>query len=178
MWDVTDPARPTRVNVIVSGLRETHKNWWECDTGMAYLVSGAPGWRTKRMAQVYDLSDPPKPVFIRNFGLPGQQPGSTGPPPTEMHGAMSLGPKGNRVYSGYGTTKAGSWRLWTATNFFTVRRSRPIENLESPLIARLDLPPNVGAHTYFRCSEWRFPTSTGSAVCQAGFPGDHRRNNR
>ena len=32
-------------DVVVSGLRDTHKNWWECDTGIAYLVSGAPGWR-------------------------------------------------------------------------------------------------------------------------------------
>ena len=42
MWDVTDPAKPSRVSVIVSGLTGTHKNWWECDTGIAYLVSGDP----------------------------------------------------------------------------------------------------------------------------------------
>ena len=55
------------------------------------------------MTQIYDLSDPAKPVFIRDFGLPGQQPGSTGPVPTELHGPISTGPKGNRVYFGYGT---------------------------------------------------------------------------
>ena len=107
IWDVTDPARPTRVTVVVSGLRDTHKSWWECDTGIAFLVSGQPDWRTRRMTQIYDLSDPAKPVFIRNFGLPGQQPGSTGPVPTELHGAMSTGPKGNRVYFGYGTGASG-----------------------------------------------------------------------
>ena len=58
---------------------DTHKNWWECDTGIAYLVSGDPDWRTRRMTKIYDLSDPANPVFIRDFGLPGQQPGSTGP---------------------------------------------------------------------------------------------------
>ena len=42
MWDVTDPAKPSRMNVIVSGLRDTHKSWWECDTGIAYLVCGVP----------------------------------------------------------------------------------------------------------------------------------------
>ena len=52
MWDVTDPARPTRIKVIVSGLRGTHKNWWECDTGIAYLVSGQPGWRVPRMTKI------------------------------------------------------------------------------------------------------------------------------
>ena len=50
MWDVTDPAKPSRMNVIVSGLRDTHKSWWECDTGIAYLVGGVVGWRTPRMA--------------------------------------------------------------------------------------------------------------------------------
>ena len=78
IWDVTDPARPSRINVIVGGLNGTHKSWWECDTGIAYLVSGQPGWRVPRMTKIYDLSDPAKPVFIRDFGLPGQQPGSTG----------------------------------------------------------------------------------------------------
>ena len=32
-----------------AGLKDTHKSWWECDTGIAFLVSGAPGWRTRRM---------------------------------------------------------------------------------------------------------------------------------
>ena len=49
------------------------------------------------MTLIYDLSDPAKPVFIRDFGLPGQQPGATGPVPTELHGPISTGPKGNRV---------------------------------------------------------------------------------
>ena len=75
---VTDPSKPSRITTIVSGLRDTHKSWWECDTGIAYIVGGAPGWRTPRMAMIYDLSDPAKPVFIRNFGLPGQQPGAIG----------------------------------------------------------------------------------------------------
>ena len=30
-----------------------------------------PGWRMRRMTQVYDLSDPAKPVHIRDFGLAG-----------------------------------------------------------------------------------------------------------
>lgn len=48
----------------------------------AFLVSGAPDWRTTRMTQVYDLSDPAKPAKTRDFGLPGQEPGSTGAVPT------------------------------------------------------------------------------------------------
>jgi len=70
IWDVGDPAKP-RLVTRIGPLKGTHKNWWECDTGIAYLVSGVEGWRTHRMTQVYDLSDPAKPRFIRNFGLNG-----------------------------------------------------------------------------------------------------------
>ena len=59
------------------------------------------------MTQVYDLSDPAHPVKIRDFGLPGQEPGTTGPVPTELHGMISLGPQANRIYFGYGTNKGG-----------------------------------------------------------------------
>ena len=98
VWDVTNPSAPVRL-ARLGGLKGTHKNWWECDTGIAYLVSGVEGWRTRRMTQVYDLSDPAHPVFIRYFGLPGQQPGATGPVPIqELHGPISTGPTGNRVY--------------------------------------------------------------------------------
>src|ERR1043166_6158696 len=53
VWDVTNPSNPALLARIGEGIRDTHKNWWECDTGIAYLVSGAPGWRTRRMMQVY-----------------------------------------------------------------------------------------------------------------------------
>ena len=106
IWNVADPANPVLITRI-AGLKDTHKNWWECDTGIAFLVSGAPDWRTRRMTQVYDLSDPAHPQKIRDFGLPGQEPGSTGAVPTELHGPISTGPSGNRVYFGYGTNKGG-----------------------------------------------------------------------
>src|SRR5262245_58972344 len=40
IWNVADPSAPKKVGVISSNLVNTHKNWWECDTGIAYLVSG------------------------------------------------------------------------------------------------------------------------------------------
>ncbi len=107
IWNVADPANPVLVTRL-GGLKDTHKSWWECDTGIAFLVSGAPDWRTRRMTQVYDLSDPAHPIKIRDFGLPGQEPGSTGAVPTELHGPISTGPEGNRVYFGYGTNMAMS----------------------------------------------------------------------
>jgi hypothetical protein len=133
----------------VSGLRDTHKSWWECDTGIAYVVSGPPDWRTRRMTQIYDLSDPPKPVLIRNFGLPGQQPGSTGPVPTDVHGPISTGPKGNRVYFGYGTAVNGILQIVDREKLLNGPKEPTEVNLLYPQIARLDLPPDAGAHTAF-----------------------------
>ena len=149
VWDVTDPAKPALVTTVVAKLGGTHKNWWECDTGIAYLVEGVPGWRTRRMTQIYDLSNPAKPAFIRNFGLPGQQPGATGPVPTELHGPISTGPKGNRVYFGYGTNKGGVLQIVDRDKLLKGPKEPTNENLLYPQVGRLDLPPNTGAHTVF-----------------------------
>jgi hypothetical protein len=149
MWDITNPAKPSRITVIVSGLRDTHKSWWECDTGIAYLVSGAPGWRTNRMGQVYDLSNPAIPIFIRDFGLPGQQPGSTGPVPSGMHGPISTGPKGNRVYFAYGPSGDGVVQIVDREKLLKGPKEPTEANLLYPQISRVDLTPDVGAHTAF-----------------------------
>jgi hypothetical protein len=149
MWDVTDPAKPSMLNVIENGLVDTHKSWWECDSGIAFLVSGKPGWRAKRMGQVYDLSDPSEPHFVRDFGLPGQQPGSTGTVPSDMHGVMSTGPKGNRIYAAYGTSKNGVIEILDRDKLIHGPKDPTVANLTYPLIARLDLPPEVGAHTTY-----------------------------
>ena len=135
--------------MIASGLAGTHKNWWECDSGIAYLVSGAPGWRTRRMTLIFDLSDPAKPVFVRAFGLPGQEPGATGPVPTDLHGHISTGPKGNRVYFGYGTNKGGLVQIVDRQKLLSGPKEPTKENLLYPQVGRLDLPPNAGAHTAF-----------------------------
>ncbi len=42
--DVTDPSNPSPGVLVSGGLGGTHKNYWECSTGIAYLVSGVPGW--------------------------------------------------------------------------------------------------------------------------------------
>src|SRR4029077_11246442 len=91
VWDVGAPDKPVRIAVVVDKLKGTHKSWWECDTGIAYLVSGVEGWRARGHPQVYDLSDPARPVFIRNFGLPGHEPGASGPVPSTLHGPISTG---------------------------------------------------------------------------------------
>src|SRR5439155_1404251 len=107
IWDVTEPAKPARLSTVVDKLKGTHKSWWECDTGIAFLVSGVEGWRARRHPQVYDLSDPAKPVLVRNFGLPGHEPGASGPVPSTLHGPVSTGAKHNRVYFAYGANSRG-----------------------------------------------------------------------
>ena len=148
VWNVTDPAIPVLVTRL-TGIKGTHKNWWECDTGIAYLVSGADGWRVPRMTQVYDLSDPAHPRFIRNFGLVGQQPGSTGPVPTMLHGAISTGPKGNRVYFGYGTNGGGIVQIVDREKLLNGAADPTPDNLLYPQVGRMDLSPLIGAHTTY-----------------------------
>ncbi len=149
MWDVTDPAKPHRLDVIVAGLRDTHKSWWECDTGVAYLVGGVVGWRTPRMAMIYDLSDPAKPVFIRYFGLPGQQPGAHGPTPESLHGPVSTGPAGNRVYFAYGNSRDGTLEIVDRAKLLNGPNEPTDENLRYPIVSRVDFPEDVGAHNAF-----------------------------
>ena len=148
IWNVADPANPVLL-VRLPGLRDTHKSWWECGTGIAYLVSGAPGWRVPRMTQVYDLSDPEHPVHIRDFGLPGQQPGATGAVPTELHGPISTGPAGNRVYFGYGTDKGGILQIVDRDKLLHGPSEPTPENLRYPEVGRLVMTPMNGAHTTF-----------------------------
>ncbi len=157
MWDVTDPAKPSLMNVIVDGLRDTHKNWWECDTGIAYLVSGPVGWRTPRMLQIYDLSDPAKPVFIRNFGLPGQEPGAKGPVPGALHGAWSTGPKGNRVYLSYDNARNGILEIVDRDKLLHGAPDVTVENLNYPVISRVDFPQDIGAHNVYPLLQMQLP---------------------
>jgi hypothetical protein len=149
IWDVTNPAKPALLTTIVKGLKGTHKNWWECDSGIAYLVSGLEGWRTRRMTQVFDLSDPARPRHIRDFGLAGQQPGSQGEAPTELHGPISTGPKGNRVYFGYGTNKSGVMQIVDREKLLNGPKEPTDANLNYPEVGRLEMPPTIGAHTTF-----------------------------
>jgi len=154
IYDVRNPSSPVLRTTVVSGLDGTHKNWWECDTGIAYLVSGVPGWRTERMTQVFDLSNPRSPVHIRDYGLVGQEPGSTGEEPTDLHGAISAG---HRVYFGHGTSANGTVQIVDRTKLLTGPAAPTPDNLRFPVIAQFDTSPLVGAHTTFPILGVRVP---------------------
>jgi hypothetical protein len=157
-WDVTDPAKP-KVLARMLGMTDTHKNYWECEGGIAYLVSTPPGWRT-RMTQVYDLSDPANPVKIRDFALVGQQPGATGAVPVAIHGLVSTGPKGNRVYFAFGTNKGGIMQIVDRDKLLKGPKEPTPDNLLYPQVGRLDMSPLAGAHTAMPLGKFKIPEFT------------------
>ena len=79
IWDVTDPGEArvgsprcwtgSRARTRTGGSATPASPTWS-------PTARPPGWRTNRMTKIYDLSDPAQPRFIRDFGLPGQEPGS------------------------------------------------------------------------------------------------------
>jgi hypothetical protein len=155
IWDVTDPANPKVVKRLM-GMTDTHKNYWECEGGIAYLVSTPPGWRA-RMVQVYDLSDPANPVKIRDFSLVGQQPFATGAVPPAIHGLISTGPKGNRIYLAFGTNKGGIVQIVDREKLLKGPKEPTPENLLYPQVGRLDMSPLYGAHTSMPLGKFKIP---------------------
>jgi hypothetical protein len=155
VWDVTDPRAPYLLKTVESGLSHTHKSWWDCESGIAYLVSdGRPrGWRSHRIMAVHDLSNPARPRFVRAFGLPGQEPGATGPVPAGLHGPIALG---KRVYLAYGTGSDGVIQILDRERLLEGppggrgdRFAPTRANLLYPQVGRLDMPSFWGAHTTF-----------------------------
>jgi hypothetical protein len=127
VWDVTDVKKPVLASAL-RGIRSTHKHWWECDTGIAYMPGSkdsGPLWRQAQSMVIVDWKNPTSaPNYIRTFGLVGGQPGSTGPISTSLHGPISAHEHpfaanrlargataddiiGNRVYAAWGVGDDG-----------------------------------------------------------------------
>jgi len=156
--DVTDPAAPAFVTTVVTtgtstdGRRNTHKNWWDCATGIAYLVGSVDGWSVPRVLQAYDLSDPATPRHLRDFGLVGSQPGGAGDF-SHLSGIHQPVAVGERIYLAYGPGAHGVIQILDRGKFMQGMpgAENPFEptpaNLLYPQIARLDMPEFWGAHT-------------------------------
>ena len=174
VWDVTDPVNPELLSTPQTGLDGTHRNWWQCDSGIAYVVSDLRprGWSTFRGLQVFDLREPGNPVLIRNFGLAGMQPGSPGDysGPNGIHEA-TVSQDGSKVYLAYGTGADGviqildNEKLLNGDPSLADPYAETVSNLAYPQLGRLDMPVHWGAHTVF--SLGRIP-ARGSRSAPAG----------
>src|SRR5713101_2318396 len=187
IWDVTDPSNPKDVRTVRNGnplvgaqtgqpgaLAGTHKSWWEPDTGIAFVVGArgddqAKGWRSGNHIMVFDLSDPAKPKFLRDWALDGQQPGGKIPPYFEtvpsIHGPISTGPVGNRVYFAYGTGSNGVLQIVDRAKLLS---SAPTD-YTSAEVGRFVQNPDDGVHTSFPLGKYTVPDraiDTGNAKAQ------------
>src|SRR6266704_2229167 len=174
VWDVTN-LPPVGVPVLVSAvrnLRSTHKSWWECKTGIAYLPGSkntAPLWRQSQSMLIYDWSNPnATPVYLRTHGLPGGQPSGTGPVPTSLHGAISAHEHpmaagmlvsgvdviGNRIYAAWGVGSNGVLQILDRNKLlpppygtYTGDPDNPTDDqLLSAQVGRMDMSPDQGGH--------------------------------
>ena len=187
IWNVTDPSHPVAVHAVIPGvaptatnrgnpligdqtggpnkMASTHKSWWECSTGIAYVVGSrgtdaAAGWKTGHHIMLYDLSNPEaaNPRFIRDWTLDGQQPGADYLPQYQadgiapaIHGPVSIGPGGvgagviNRVYFAYGVGDHGVMQV--ADRSKLLDPNIPNTDFISPEMTRWYMNPDNGGHT-------------------------------
>ena len=166
LWDVTVPERPVKIGNLVDNLRSTHREAWECDTGIAYVNSGLPGWEVLRMTQVFDVSDPAHPVHLRDFALPGQQPGAAKRANRRLHdghGPFSTGPKGNRLYFGYGNVGNGAYQVVDRRKLLEGPRAPTQENLLYPQVSFQDISPLQAVHDVLPLIGMEVPASSANA---------------
>jgi hypothetical protein len=177
VWDVTDVTSPTLVSAITN-LRNTHKHWWECKTGIAYLPGSkgppAPQWRRGQSMVIVDWKDPSNPIYLRTHGLPGGQPSGTGPVPPSLHGPISAHEHpnaavklvrgataddviGNRLYLAWGVGDDGVLQVLDRKKLlpfpygtWSGDPDNPTnEQLESAQTSILYMSPDQGGHTSF-----------------------------
>jgi hypothetical protein len=119
------------------------------------------------MTKIYDLSDPAQPRFIRDFGLPGQEPRATGTAPEGLHGPIAFR---DRVYFAYGTGARGILQIVDREKLLkgnpqSADRFAPtVDNLVYPQVGRLDMAPDWGGHTAFPVLGLTVPDWAGNSA--------------
>jgi len=176
VWDVTNVTSPQLAGEM-RNLRNTHKHWWECKTGIAYLPGSKalPRWRQGQSMMIVDWKTPSTPIYLRTHGLPGGQPSGVGPVPPSLHGAISAHehpnaagslarPRpgmndtiGNRIYSAWGVGDDGVLQVLDRQALLPPPYGTFIGNPDDPSNAELEAPqasilwmsPDQGGHTSF-----------------------------
>ena len=148
IFDVTVPEKPVRIAQF-GKFGSTHKNEWECGSGIAYIPGSHDAYRASRVTHVYDLSNPAKPVFIRAFGLIDQLKDAKGYQHGQIHGPLSAYPERERVYFGYGTNARGIGQIVDRQKLLKGPAQPNVKNLTEPEVGRADLPDFMGAHSTF-----------------------------
>ncbi len=151
--DVTDAAHPKYLKHL-PGLEGTYesggaqmvrvcdgKTLPKGDPNKFYLLRVFGG----QAHEIWDVTDPANPALLTR--IPGQEPGSTGTMPVDVHGPISTGPQGNRVYFGYGTNKGGVLQIVDREKLLNGPKEPTPENLRYPVVGQLDMLPINGAHT-------------------------------
>jgi hypothetical protein len=172
IYDVTEPAHPSLASTIGGAYTYTHKVNWECETdakgrSIAYLPAFDPasGWREEHL-MVYDLADPVHPKFIRNFGLPGAAPGSTGPEPPRIHHAI-VDRERKRVHISYGCFTNGIHQMVDRNKLV----DGPPDDLDSPSLGLSQQPSYWGVHSAYPLNGVAIPDL---AADKEGVPGKVR----
>jgi len=148
IWDVTDPAKPAFILTIEGGLEDNHKNYWDCETGLAFLTGWQPGWHA-RTTSMYDIKDPKNPVFLRYYGLPNMQPSADpeGYRETEIHEPLI---HEGKAYMSYGTGEEGIIQVLNLDKLINGEfdpKNPTNEQLAEPVEIEIMLPHYWGAHT-------------------------------
>jgi len=173
VWDVTDVAKPVLAGEM-RNLVNTHKHWWECKTGLAFMPGSRKqdGWRQGQSMMIVDWSDPARPSYLRTHGLPGGQKSGTGPVPPSLHGPISAHEHpnaegrlargattsdviGNRVYTAWGVGDDGVLQVLDRTKLlpppygtFSGDPNNPSnDELRAAQVSILNMSPDQGGHT-------------------------------
>ena len=148
LYDVTDPSAPVFMEQIEGGLEDNHKNYWDCETGIALLTGWQPGWH-QRSTSIFDMKDPKNPKFIRYYSLPFMQPDQNpeGHRETEIHEALI---HEGKVYMSYGTGEEGIIQVLNLDKLIHGDfdpKNPTNEQLADPVEIEIVLPFYWGAHT-------------------------------
>jgi hypothetical protein len=191
IWDTTDPSNPKPVLTVAGGNAlvgaaagtptagaATHKSWWECDSGLGFIVfrgyqDSSQGWAPSYHVWLIDLSNPSAAAhsdifpgnskFLRHWALDGQQPGGKTQPhftnKPAIHGPISTGVTGGRVFFAYGTGSSGVMQVVDRSAMIaqapapygtgTVDQTGANSDYKTAELSRWIMNPDNGAHTSF-----------------------------